>query len=331
LRSLKETGLSGSMRLNNVTVLDAAKPVMSPSKPKVQQILLISALMGLLLGFGLAFGLEFLDNTVTNQEHIEQGLGTTFLGILPSIGDKVPENRDLVVAEQPKSAVAECCRAIRANLMFMSPERPLKSILITSSGPRDGKTTTAASLAITMAKSGNRVLLLDADMRRPRVHSAFRVPNGKGLSSLILGEGRLEDTVKSSGVENLFLLTCGPIPPNPADLLHTHAFVALIKEMANKFDRVIIDSPPVGAVSDALVISTHVDGTVLVMKSGVTTKDMAKRTVRSLRDVNARIFGAVLNDIDLEDRQGGGYYYYAKYGYYYGESDTPSKNGTAAG
>ncbi|MBK7864660.1 MAG: polysaccharide biosynthesis tyrosine autokinase [Archangiaceae bacterium] len=327
LRSLKESGLSGSTRLNNVSMLDTALAPAVASKPNVKNMMLIGELLGLLLGLGLAFGLEVLDNTITSQEQIEERLGVTFLGIIPSIRDNAG---DLVVAEQPKSAVAECCRAIRTNLLFMSPERPLKSLLVTSAGPRDGKTTTAASLAITMAKSGNKVLLVDADLRRPRVHQAFKIPNGAGLSSLILGEGTLEGAVKSSGIENLSVLTCGPIPPNPAELLHTQAFTDLLAQLTTVYDRVIIDSPPVGAVADAIVMSTKVDGTVMVLKSGVTAKDTAKRTVRAMRDVKARLLGAVLNDINLDDRQGSGYYYYAKYGYYYGETEPSSKNGSAA-
>ncbi len=323
LKSLKETDLSSTTRLNNVNILDAARPVMSPSKPRVTYNLMVGFALALVLSLGLAFALELLDNTITTQEQIEERLGLAFLGIVPSMGtkDRGATQSDLVVYEQPKSAVAECCRAIRTNLLFMSPERPLKSILVTSAGPRDGKTTTAASMAITKAESGNRVLLVDADLRRPRVHSAFKTANGAGLSSLILGEGQLKDTCKSSGVPNLSLLTCGPIPPNPAELLHTDAFKKLLSQMTEQFDRVIIDSPPVGAVADAVVISTLVDGTLLVVKNQVTSRDMARRAVRTLRDVNARIFGAILNDINLEDRHAGGYYYYSKYGYYYGESD----------
>jgi len=323
LKSLKETDLSGTTRLNNVNVLDTARPVLSPSKPNVRSNLMMGLLLALALSFGLAFGLEFLDNTISTQEQIEEKLGLAFLGIVPSLAnkDRGAIHSDLVVFEQPKSAVAECCRAIRTNLLFMSPERPLKSILVTSAGPRDGKTTTAASLAITMAESGHRVLLVDADLRRPRVHSAFKTSNTSGLSSLILGEGLLKDTAKSSGVPNLSLLTCGPIPPNPAELLHTEAFRKLLEQMTEQFDRVIIDSPPVGAVADAVVVSTQVDGTVLVIKNQVTSREMARRSVRALRDVNARIFGAILNDINLDDRQAGGYYYYSKYGYYYGESE----------
>ncbi len=330
LKSLKEGGLSSSTRMNNISMLDAAQSPTGPSKPNVRNILLMGALIGLLLGLGLAFGLEFLDNTLTTQQQVEEGLGVAFLGILPSYDSKGSPTPDLVVAEQPKSAIAECCRAIRTNLLFMSPDKPLKSILVTSAGPREGKTTTAASLAITMARSGNRVLLVDADLRRPRVHSAFKIPNAAGLSSLILGQGTLSDTVRSSGVDGLSLLTCGPVPPNPSELLHTQAFAALLREMTTTYDRVIIDSPPVAAVSDAVVVSTQVDGTVLVLKAGETAKDVAKRMVRVLRDVKANIFGALLNDIDLEDRQAGGYYYYSKYGYYYGESEGAPKNGSVA-
>lgn len=328
LKSLKESGLSDRTRLNNISVLDAARPILAPTKPNVRNNMVAALFIGLVLGFLLAFGLEFLDNTITTQEQIEERLGLSFLGILPTIGNEGDGDRDLMVHTQPKSAAAECCRAVRTNLLFMSPERPLKSILVTSAGPRDGKTTSAVSLAITMAESGNRVLLVDADLRRPRVHQAFKVPNGAGLSSLILGEGKLKDTVKSSGVSNLSILTCGPVPPNPAELLHTDSFKALLGEMMNQYDRVIIDSPPVGAVADAVVVSTQVDGTLVVVKSGVTSRDMARRAVRALRDVNARIFGAILNDINLEDRQAGGYYYYSKYGYYYGEPET--KKSTAA-
>jgi succinoglycan biosynthesis transport protein ExoP len=324
LKSLRETDLSGNTRMNNVNVLDSARAVLSPSKPNVRYNLMMGLLFALVLSVGLAFGLEFLDNSISTQEQIEERLGLAFLGIVPSMAgkDRAAAHSDLVVFEQPKSAVAECCRAIRTNLYFMSPERPLRSILVTSAGPRDGKTTTAASLAITMAESGHRVLLVDADLRRPRIHSAFKIANTSGLSSLILGEGILKETAKSSGVPNLSLLTCGPLPPNPAELLHTEAFKNLLAQMGEQFDRVIIDSPPIGAVADAVVISTQVDGTVLVVKNQVTSREMARRAVKALRDVNARIFGAILNDVDLEARQAGGYYYYSKYGYYYGESES---------
>jgi capsular exopolysaccharide synthesis family protein len=174
-----------------------------------------------------------------------------------------------------------------------------------------------------MADSGNRVLLLDADMRRPRVHTALGLQGGKGLSSLILGDAKLEEAVQATAVKNLFALPCGPIPPNPSELLHTAAFAAVIRSAAQQFDRIVIDSPPIAAVSDALIVSAQVDGTIVVVKAGATTRDAARRTLRSLADVNARVLGVVLNDVDTKDSRYGAYYY--AYGYYSAE-----KRGEAA-
>jgi capsular exopolysaccharide synthesis family protein len=292
-------------------------------RPDLRVNLLVALALGLVLGVGLALAIEALDSSVRTQEHLEQ-LGATFLGIIPRVQPAAGEAADdLVVHRAPSSAVAECCRAIRTNLLFMSPDKPLKTILVTSSSPQDGKTTAAVDLSITMADSGNRVLLLDADMRRPRVHTALGVQGGKGLSSLILGEVTLEDAVQPTAVRNLFALPCGPIPPNPSELLHTAAFAAVIRSAAQQFDRIIIDSPPIAAVSDALIVSTQVDGTVVVVKAGATTRDAARRTLRSLADVNARVLGVVLNDVDAKDSRYGGYHY--SYGYYSGE-----KRGEAA-
>jgi capsular exopolysaccharide synthesis family protein len=198
----------------------------------------------------------------------------------------------------------------------MSPDRPLRTILVTSSGPGEGKTTTATSLAEIMADGGSRVLLIEADMRRPRLHTVFGLRPEQGLSSLILGESRLDAVVHRTTIENLSVLTCGPIPPNPAELLHTEGFKAILAQAAQRFDRVIIDSPPAGVVADAVVMSTLVDGTLFVLKAGETSRDAAARALRSLADVNARLFGAVLNNMDLEDRKYAQYYTYYRYGYY---------------
>jgi capsular exopolysaccharide synthesis family protein len=203
----------------------------------------------------------------------------------------------------------------------MSPDRPLKTILVTSSGPGEGKTTTAAALAEIMAGAGNRVLLVDADMRRPRVARVFGVDPGRGLSSLILGEGSLEAAVRDTQVPNLQVLPCGPIPPNPTELLHANAFEQILARIAGRYDRVVIDSPPAGVVADAVVVSTQVDGTLLVLKAGETSRDAAVRTVHTLAGVKARVFGAVLNDLDRDDRRYGQYYYYG-YGAGYGRGET---------
>jgi capsular exopolysaccharide synthesis family protein len=161
-------------------------------------------------------------------------------------------------------------------------------------------------------------------MRRPRIHRIFGLPNTTGLSALIVGEEKLENAVQPTVVPNLFILPCGPIPPNPAELLQTEGFKSVLAEMCRSFDRVILDSPPIGVVADAAVLSTGVDGTLLVLKAGRTSRDAAKQGIKQLRDVNARLFGAVLNDLDLQDQKYGQYYHYYRYGYYYGDKKESS-------
>ncbi|MCM2332401.1 MAG: polysaccharide biosynthesis tyrosine autokinase [Anaeromyxobacteraceae bacterium] len=323
LKRLKDASVTGMLQMSNVRILDRAQAEEKPVSPRPVRNLALAILLGLFGGVGLAFLLEMLDTSITTREQVEERLGLPFLGIIPRIEQQVGGEElasELYVHVNPMSAPAECLRSVRANLLFMSPERPLRTILVTSSGPSEGKTTTAVSLAQIMADGGNRVLLVDADMRRPRVHTVFGISRGTGLSSLILGDGLLEDAVQPSSINNLWVLPCGPIPPNPSELLHTSNFNALLAELAARYDRVIIDSPPAGVVADAVVIATQVDGTVVIIKAGQTFRDAAARTVRALIDVKARILGAVLNDLDLEDQRYGQYYQYYRYGYYGSES-----------
>lgn len=329
LKRLKDTGVTSMLQMSNVRVLDRALPSSTPVRPSLLRNLFFAIIVGMFGGLGLAFAAEYADRTITGQQQIEENLGVAFLGVIPSIErNRDGTAQDLFVHTAPKSAASECLRAVRTNLLFMSPDKPLKTIMVTSAGPQEGKTTTATSLAITMVGSGNRVLLVDADMRRPRVHRIFGVPNGQGLSSLILGDGQLETTVKATAVEGLDILPCGPIPPNPAELLHTAGFQRVLQEAAQRYDRVIIDSPPIGVVADAVVMGTQVDGTLLVLKAGKTDRDAARQSVKQLKDVQAAIFGAVLNDLDLNDQRYGKYSYYYQYGYYYGHGS--DKQATAS-
>jgi len=319
-KRLKDIELSGLLRTSNVRVLDAARPQLAPVRPNVPQSILLGIVAGLVAAIGLALLLEFLDSTVTSQQEIEERMGLTFLGFVPSIPPTDGQAKDLHIHREPKSHIAECTRAVRTNLLFMSPDKPLKRMLVTSSGPQEGKSTTAINLGIAMAQSGQKVLIIDTDMRRPRLHKAFGVPNDVGVSSLVVGEGTLEAAIKTTEVPGLYLLPCGPVPPNPAELLHTRAFGELLETLDGKYDRVILDSPPVGAVADAVVLATRVNGVVLVLKSGVTHRDVAKRTVRALNDVKAVMLGAVLNDVNLDRSRYGDYYYgYAYRNYGYGE------------
>ncbi|WP_242392050.1 GumC family protein [Anaeromyxobacter oryzisoli] len=318
LARLKDTGVTGMLQMSNVRVLDRAEPPEKPVRPQPVRNLALAILLGLAGGVGLAFLLETLDTTITTREQIEERLGLPFLGVIPRIDKADGHSPELAIHSAPTSAASECLRSIRTNVLFMSPEKPLKTILVTSSGPGEGKTTTAASLAATMANSGNRVLLVDADMRRPRVHKVFGLAPGAGLSSLILGDGALEAAVVRTEVPNLDVLPCGPVPPNPAELLHTQSFAKLLEQLSRRYDRVVIDSPPAGVVSDAIVVATKVDGTLVVVKAGQTSRDMAARTVRNLANVQARVLGTVLNELDLSDRRYAQYYSYSSG--YYGEA-----------
>ncbi|NVI96765.1 polysaccharide biosynthesis tyrosine autokinase [Myxococcus sp. AM009] len=317
-RRLKDIELSGMLRTSNVRVLDPARPVVVPVKPHVRRNLAVGLVMGLLAGLGVVLLLELLENSVATQADVEERLGLAFLGVMPQLdASKALRDRDLHVHHEPKSTAAECCRAIRTNLLFMSPDNPFKTLVVTSSGPQEGKSTTCVSLGVAMAQSGNRVLLLDTDMRRPRLHRAFGVPNELGISSLVVGEGTLDAAVKSTEVPGLFVLPCGPLPPNPAELLHTQAFTDLLKAASERFDRVILDSPPINAVADAAVLATKCDGVVLVLKAAKTNRESARRALRSLADVQARMYGAILNDVDLSaPRYGDSYLAYQGYGQY---------------
>ncbi|MFL5349030.1 MAG: GumC family protein [Hyalangium sp.] len=330
LRRLKDIELSGLLRTTNVRVLDAARPSFAPIKPDVRRTVVMGLLFGLLLGCGVVLLLEFLENTVASQADVEERLGLAFLGFVPRVDTKSdsPRERDLFVHRQPKSSAAECCRAIRTNLLFMSPDKPFKTLVVTSSGPQEGKSTTCIFLGVAMAQSGNRVLLLDTDMRRPRLHKAFGVPNDVGISSLVVGEGSLDTAVKSTEVPNLFVLPCGPVPPNPAELLHTQAFADLLKAAGGKFDRIILDSPPLNAVSDSAVLATQADGVVMVLRAGKTNREAARRALRSLADVQAQMYGAILNDLDVMDAR-----YrdtYLNYRGYYGHAAEETKDGVAS-
>jgi capsular exopolysaccharide synthesis family protein len=324
LKRLKDIELSSMLRTSNARVLDAARPAFGPIRPRVQSNLLLGLILGLVGGLALAFLMEQLDTSVTTQADVEERVGVPFLGVLPRVAlerTAPDDERDLYVFRHPRSAAAEACRAIRTNLLFMSPDRPLRTMLVTSSSPREGKSTCVITTGIAMAQSGNRVVLIDTDMRRPRLHRALGTPNERGVSSVLVGDATLDEVIKSTEVPGLFVIPSGPIPPNPAELFHTQSFRDFVAAVGGRFDRVIFDSPPVNAVADPVVLATQVDGVFLVIRAADTHRAMARRAVRVLTDVKTRIFGAVLNDVELGSPKYGAYYAaYRGYGTDYKES-----------
>jgi succinoglycan biosynthesis transport protein ExoP len=339
----RETSLASNLRTNNIRMMDSAKVPTTPVSPNVPRAVAAAVAVALFLAMGLVLLLEAIDNTVKTQEDVEQNLGLTLLGLVPTIENDgrngssvavegIPDSRDLYVLTHPTSQVAECCRAIRTNLLFMSPDKPFKSLLISSAGPQEGKTTVAVSMAITMAQSGLRVLLVDTDMRRPRIHKALGVPSSvDGISSAIVGGGRVQNYLRSTAVPNLSILPCGACPPNPAELLLAERFRHMVLEMTDDFDRVIFDSPPLGVVTDAAILARSTDATLLVAKAGRTTKYALARALRQLGS-GVHVLGCVLNDINLSKQREYGYYayYYSRYGYYGAAEQAVGRSGGQA-
>ena len=307
--------------VNNIEVLDAAIAPGTPVRPRRILTLAVATLLGGLFGIGLAFLLELLDSTVRTQDDVERFLGFTFLGVVPSIKEHQRHAKpvtdggslDQFIHRNPKSTVAECCRSIRTNLHFMSPDKTLKRILITSPSPRDGKTFNVVNLATVMAQSNQRVLIVDTDLRRPAIHHAFGMDNTIGLTDLILGEVDYDDVLLPTDISGVDILTCGPIPPNPTELMHTERFRKVIDDLDERYDRIIFDSPPVIAVADAMILANAVDGVIFVIRAGRTSKEGAKRAKNLLSAINARLLGAILNDLDLGDRAYRYHYYYSYY------------------
>ncbi|HTA91787.1 MAG TPA: polysaccharide biosynthesis tyrosine autokinase [Polyangiaceae bacterium] len=345
-----ESGLAKMAPFNNVRVLDRPLKPVAPVFPRTSTNLAVGIAMGLLLGFAGAAGREMMDRTVRNSEDIERELGLAVLGSLPDVtregsalnlgyyygrrrarkkqeddpvaaaANTAQASPELLVHTHPKSVVAEAARAIRTNLMFMSPDNPYRCLLVTSAGPAEGKTTVAASIAIAIAQTGQRVCLVDCDLRKPRVHKVFNELNDKGVTTALLEPGQLPSLVVETQVSNLWILRAGPTPPNPADLMHSEAFGRVLQELRAEFDRVVIDSPPIGLVTDGVILSTRVDATVLVVRALTTRRDAAKRAVRSLRDVGANCAGFVLNAVSSSER----YYYSGYYAPYTAQTETPA-------
>ncbi|MDX2089240.1 MAG: polysaccharide biosynthesis tyrosine autokinase [Kofleriaceae bacterium] len=301
----------------NVRPLDPALVPSKPVYPVLRKNIIIAAAFSLLLGLGFVLLIVMFDRSVKSTADATQATGAPILGIIPAIdpselADATDPNRDLYVHRNPGSRVAECCRALRTNIMFSAADRPLKTIVVSSPNPREGKTTTVIYLGTTMAQSGQRVLLIDTDMRRPRIHASTGVSRQTGLTNLIVGDHDYDDVIKTTEIPNLFVLPCGPLPPNPAELLMSQRFQVVLGELAQRFDRIILDSPPVQVVTDAVVLSKKADGVILVVKAGKTLRDEAKRSAREVRAVDGKIFGVIVNAIEPDPRSG---YYYSYYGY----------------
>ncbi len=326
IKRFKETSLTEEMKTGNIRIIDKAETPESPVKPKKKLNLLLSIIVGLAMGTGLAFFLEYLDNTIKLPDEIKEYLKIPYLGPVPAFASS--ENHDgtspadLIAVHSPKSTASESFRGIRTGILFSSADAAPQVILVSSAGPEEGKTSCAANLAVTMAQAGSNVLIIDCDMRRPRVHKLFNIGRDAGISSVLVGSSELNDVVVNTDIANLDIIPCGPIPPNPSELLGSRKMEHLVKALRKKYTRIIIDSPPLTAVTDSVLLSKIVDGTILVIRAGETPRQVVQNGLSQLHTVNAHILGAVLNGVTTGKDS---YYYYQYYYYYYGDDSQRNK------
>lgn len=318
---------------NNISVAEISIPPDTPVSPRRLTTVLAALLLSTLFGMGLALFLEYLDDSIRSTEEIENYLQLPALAAIPTI-DSMPKRRLLLVGEKQnesddenkaaktellihkdtRSALAEAYRQLRTSILLSTAGHAPKSLLITSSLPSEGKTTTATNTAISLAQTGAKVLIIDADMRRPRLHSVFDISNAEGLSTILsseLDEKEMLDVVQFDEASKLHLLPSGPVPPNPAELIGSEQMSNFLKKMQNNFTHVVVDSPPIASFTDGVLIASMVDGVILVVNAGKSSKQVIRRSKQLLTEIGAKIFGVVLNNVNLRSQDN--YYYYQSY------------------
>jgi polysaccharide biosynthesis transport protein len=354
LQKLKEAGIEAGLRSSNIRIVDYARAPGGPYKPDVPRNMWLAVLIGLTGGIALAFAVEAMDNTVRTVEQAESISQVPSLGMIPlataaseqtaygrkflNKGSNKPSTaalslNDPVAHARPKSQIAETYRAVRTSILLSSMGRPPKTILVTSALPQEGKSVTSVNTAIVLAQQGSRVLIIDADLRRPTIHKHLRVPVVGGLSRVLTGTADIEKAIVPwPKLPQLHVLPAGPHPPHPAELLSSQAMRDLLEKLKDRYDHILIDTPPVLSVTDAVLLSVQVDSVLLVLRSGRTTKMALRRACDLLFQVGARLTGVIVNGVDL--RSPDYYYYYysgSKYygGYYHEENPQKTTETTA--
>jgi len=345
LTKLNEADVSSTLHASNIRIVDKAETQESPIRPKKTVSMLLSLMIGLALGTGLAFFQDYLDDSIKSSEELTRLVGLPSLGIVPRLGSLGKRNYgsyyklaygkeaetaskdlqttslrvELVTHNAPLSMLAEAYRSIRTSLLLSSPDHPPRTVLITSAVPSEGKTVTAINTAISLSQTGARVVIVDADMRKPRIHAALSLDNTIGLSAVLTGSANLKDVIQESEVPNLFVVPCGVIPPNPGELLVSARFRQILETLGQFFDYVVIDSPPINNVSDSRMLGQLCDRIVIVAKAFGTSRHQIRQAVDHMAESRKRIAGMVLNDVDAKR----GSYYSSQYYYsgrYYGKT-----------
>jgi capsular exopolysaccharide synthesis family protein len=335
LQRKREFDVANGNEGNEVSIATPSRLPKSPVGPARLRNIIIAFLLSLGGGIGLAFLLDFLDDTVKSVEDVDRYIHLPALALIPAGGERgaprlagalrggpppAPANTTaLAMITDARSPIAESYRHLRTSLLLSSAGKPPQKILITSSQPAEGKTTTGINTAFMLAQTGAEVLMIDCDLRRPRLHAQFELPNTKGLTTWLSGEKNLDVLIQTCDkAPNLKVLTSGPVPPNPAELLGSEEMRKLLNILSEKFNHIIIDSPPAISFTDASILSTMVDGVILVVHGGRSSRAVVRRAKQQLLDVGAHVFGVVLNNVKVDARDD---YYYSRYYSHYYESD----------
>lgn len=331
IQRFKETSVTEDINTSNIRIVDLAEPSRIKATPQVRRDLMLAMALGLMLGVGLAFFWEYMDNTIKTPDELEKYLGVSSLGLIPNIstdkdtGDSSDhELPEMVTINAPKSQVSEAYRSLRTRILFSSAGKAPKVILCTSATAQEGKTLSSANLAATMAQSGSRVLLIDCDLRRPRLHKIFKISRDRGISNVLVGDCPIDDVIIPTSLENLSMVPCGPIPPNPSELLGSLVMQRTLEELGTRFDRIILDTPPITAVTDAVLLGRFVDGVVLVVRAHKAAREMVSNALKHMAGAKAHILGAVLNGVSM-DKNAYYYQYYYYSGYYHDDQSSRKK------
>jgi capsular exopolysaccharide synthesis family protein len=310
LQRAKETGVSSEFKGSNIQVVDRAEIPREPVLPRRSRDLFIAFLQGVVLALVLAFGFEYLDSRIKTPDELKTYLGLPFLGLVPSVAAKeLQAETPLINNGDVPPSFSEAIRAIRTSVIFSSADEGARTVVITSTAPSEGKTLISSNLAVGLAQAGQRTLIIDGDMRRPRLHEVFGKQQEPGLSNVLVGTSPLHDALAMTSIPNLYVLPAGHLPPNPAELLGSTRYLELIEELRQVFDWILIDAPPVMAVTDAAIISHTATGVVFVVGAEMTSRRNAVAAVEQLQQARAKFIGAVLNRVNLERHS----YYYSPY------------------